>query len=50
MFDTETVGPYLVQKLKWGGGGGDGPPGPPVATPLKNLELPIKSLQINLAM
>ena len=49
MFDTETVGPYLVQKLKWWGGG-DGPPGPPVTTPLKNLELPIKSLQIHLAM
>ena len=29
MFDTETVGPYLVQKLKWGGGGGGWSPWPP---------------------
>ena len=26
MFETETVGPFLVQKLSWGG---HGPPGPP---------------------
>ena len=34
MFETETVRPCLVQKLKWGGGGGAWPPGPPVAMPL----------------
>ena len=27
MFETETVGPCLVWKLKWGGG--HGPPAPP---------------------
>ena len=32
MFETETDGPCLVQKLKWEG---HGTPGPPVATPLK---------------
>ena len=31
MFETETVRPCLVQKLKWGGAW---PPGPPVAMPL----------------
>ena len=35
MFETETVGPFLVWKLKWGGGGAWPPaPSPPVATPL----------------
>ena len=36
MSETETVGPCLVQKLKWEGGGGGGmaPLAPPVATPL----------------
>ena len=24
MFETETAGPFLVQKLKWGGMGGGG--------------------------
>ena len=28
MSETETVGPCLVQKLKWEGGRGYGPPGP----------------------
>ena len=28
MFETETVGPGLVQKLKWGGRGGHGFPAP----------------------
>ena len=36
MFETETVGPCLVQKLKWGG---HGPPAPQMATPLKSLTL-----------
>ena len=38
MFETESVGPFLFQKLKWGGfgGGGDDPLAPPVATPLYN--------------
>ena len=42
MFETETVGPFLFQKLKWldeeggWGWGGNGPPGPPVATTLYN--------------
>ena len=34
MFETETVRPCLVQKLKWGGEGGAWHPGPPVAMPL----------------
>ena len=48
MFETETVGPYLVQKLKCGGGGlGHGPRRlPPVATPLKNhRKFPLKKLK-----
>ena len=24
MFETETIGPFLIRKLKWGGGGGGG--------------------------
>ena len=46
MFETETVGPRLVRKLKlgWGGLGGGGGgvyglPGPPVATPLNTQKL-----------
>ena len=34
MFETETVGPCLVRKLKWGGGCTPLLPSPPVATPL----------------
>ena len=38
MFETETLGPCLVRKLKCvcrgGGGGGYGPLAPPMATPL----------------
>ena len=32
MLETETSGPYLVRKLKWGS---HAPPEPPVATPLQ---------------
>ena len=50
MFETETVGPYLVQILKWGEGGWGmapvDPPPPPVATPLKNhRKFPLKKLK-----
>ena len=30
MFETETVGPFLVQKLKWGGHGPPATPPPPI--------------------
>ena len=44
MSETETVGPCLVQKLKWGGGGrGMAPLLPPVATPLLMLSLSVNS-------
>ena len=43
MFETETFGPCLVRKLKWGeGGGGMDPLAPPVATPLLVHSVPPK--------
>ena len=44
MFESETVGPCLVQKLKWGGG--HAPLGPPVATSLEKHILVIMQYEI----
>ena len=50
MFETETVGHFLVQKLNRKGESGAWPPGPPVATPLSPWTEGINNLYTSLIL
>ena len=50
MLETETIGPFLVHKLKGGVGGGAWPPGPPVTTPKQPIALIARFIEALLAL